>query len=163
MLVLGVDPGLANLGYGLVQKQSASLKVLDFGTVQTQPSTPQPLRLLEIHEVIVDLFSRYDPDVVVLEELFFGKNSATALLVGQALGVVQLIAAQHSIEVALYTPLQIKLSVVGYGRASKNQIQQMVSTLLGMSTVPQPDHAADALAVAICHIHSSKMRSFLKD
>ncbi len=163
MVVLGIDPGLANMGYGLVRHEGSLLKAVHYGAVRTDAKTPQHQRLLQIYEAMEELIDHYTPTTVAMEELFFSKNSATALLVGQALGVIQLAAAKRTIDVMLYTPLQVTLSVVGHGRASKHQIQEMVRTLLGMPSVPRPDHAADALAVAICHLHSRRMHQFLRD
>ena len=160
MIVLGIDPGLANTGYGVVSQEGNQLHVIEYGAIRTKSTTPQYQRLHEIHTAIQNIIQQYPPAAMVMEELFFSKNSATALLVGQALGVIQLAAAQAGVDVVMYTPLQVKLAVVGHGKASKAQIQQMVRTLLGMHSIPQPDHAADALAVAICHLHSRRMHRF---
>lgn len=156
-LTLGVDPGTAICGYGLVMEAGAELSLLAFGVIVTHADQPMPERLRHIHGELADLIARYRPADVAVEELFFNKNVRTALAVGQARGVVMLAAAQHNLVVAEYTPLQVKKAIVGYGRADKRQVQEMVRLMLRMAEIPRPDDAADALAVAICHLHSRRV------
>jgi crossover junction endodeoxyribonuclease RuvC len=157
MLVLGVDPGMAIMGYGLVEERDRCLKTIDYGVVTTPADMKTSERLVRIYESVNHLISLYKPDAVAVEELFFNKNAKTALIIGHARGVAILAAAQREIPLYEYTPLQVKQAVVGYGRAEKNQIQQMVKMLLNLKEVPKPDDAADALAVSICHIHCADM------
>lgn len=159
MIVLGIDPGTAITGYGVVKDSlDGRLYGLDYGVIRTDSKTPYPLRLKKIHDEIVTIIEQHKPDNVVIEQLFFNKNTATASLVWQARGAVILTVAVKGIELLEYTPIQVKEAVTGYGRAEKMQIQQMVKVLLGLSEVPKPDDAADALAIAICHLQSYKMR-----
>lgn len=162
MLVLGIDPGMAILGYGLVQQDGHSLKVMDYGVVNTPPDMDIPHRLMAIFEAVCQLIDRHAPQAVAVEELFFNKNVKTALAIGHARGVAVLAAALKGIEVYEYTPLQVKQAVAGYGRASKQQVQQMVRMLLNLPCIPRPDDAADALAVSICHIHSAALNDRMK-
>lgn len=172
MIILGIDPGTAIMGYGLVESgavESArgarasvsgeSLRMMEYGALHTPANTPLIERLPLLYKGIMDLLTEYKPDGLALEQLFFNKNVSTALSVGHARGVVILAAAHSDVPVSEYTPLQVKQAVVGYGRATKEQVQAMVKVLLNMDHIPRPDDAADALAVAICHIHS---QSFAK-
>ena len=154
MIVLGVDPGTARLGWAVVDDEP-ELRPIDFGLITTQPTSAMPVRLREIHLEIADLIDRFRPDVVVVEQLFFARNVTTALAVGQARGVVLLAAAQRDVDVAEYTPSEVKQAVVGYGKADKPQMQEMVRLILGLDRVPSPDDVADALALAVCHAHTS--------
>ena len=154
---LGIDPGTAICGYGLVVEEGTELRLLAYGTIVTRPQQPMAERLRHIYLELRDLIARYDPADVAVEELFFNKNVRTALQVGQARGVILLAAAQHDLPVAEYTPLQVKQAIVGYGRAEKRQVQEMVRLILRMPEIPRPDDAADALAVAICHAHARKI------
>ena len=159
MVVLGIDPGTATTGYGVVKDaQDGRLTEICHGVIRTDSKMPYPQRLAKIHERINLLIEQYKPDVVSIEELFFNKNVSTALSVGQARGVVILTSVLAGLELSEYTPLQVKEAVTGYGRAEKMQVQQMVKVLLGLPEIPKPDDAADALAVAICHLHSYKMK-----
>ncbi|CAA9470184.1 MAG: RuvC [uncultured Solirubrobacteraceae bacterium] len=151
VIVLGIDPGLANTGYGVVQRRSGRLVALDGGCVTTRPESAPARRLASIHTAVAELILRHEPDAVALEALYFGQNVQSALAVGQARGVVMLAAGQRGIGCHDYTPQQVKGAVCGSGRAEKDQIQRMVQSLLGLTELPRPDHAADALAVAICH------------
>jgi len=162
MVVLGIDPGTAITGYGVV-KDSPDGRLYDlcYGVIRTTPKTPFQFRLKKIHEEIASLIEQYKPEVMAVEQLFFGKNASSALSVGQARGVVILTAIQADLDIHEYTPLQVKGAVTGYGRAEKIQIQQMVKLLLGLSEIPKPDDAADGLALAICHLHSHKMRKIM--
>ena len=161
MIVLGIDPGMAILGYGVVEQTGNSLKVIDYGVVNTPSGMNTSQRLTVIFEAVGELIEKYSPETVAVEELFFNKNVKTALTIGHARGVAILAAAIKDIEVYEYTPLQVKQAVVGYGRASKQQIQQMVRMLLNLKEMPKPDDAADALAVSICHIHSIALQKKL--
>jgi crossover junction endodeoxyribonuclease RuvC len=156
-LTLGIDPGTAICGYGLVMEAGVELRLLTFGVIVTRPEQPMPERLRHIHGELAELIVRYRPADVAVEQLFFNKNVRTALQVGQARGVVLLAAAQNDLPVAEYTPLQVKQAIVGYGRAEKRQVQEMVRLMLRMPDIPRPDDAADALAVAICHLHSRRV------
>ena len=154
MIVLGVDPGTARLGWAVIDDEPA-LRAVAYGLVTTQPTTAMPLRLRHIHHEVAELVDRHRPDVVVVEQLFFARNVTTALAVGQARGVVLLAAAQRGVGVAEYTPSEVKQAVVGYGKADKPQMQEMVRLILGLDVVPSPDDVADALALAVCHAHTS--------
>lgn len=162
MLVLGIDPGTATTGYGLVKYEAGRYIMIDYGTISTKASMEMASRLCEINKELNDLLTRYSPDVVAVEQLYYQKNSKTVITVAQGRGVILMTAANQGIEVAEYTPLQVKQSVVGYGRADKNQVQFMVQKILKLNKPPKPDDAADALAVAICHINSHKLRSVYK-
>ena len=154
MIVLGIDPGTARLGYGLVERQGSRLTMLDYGCIETVNDRPLEQRLLIIHEGIDDLIKTYRPEAVGVERLFFNKNVQTAMAVGQARGVVLLVAAQHGLPVLEYGPHEVKLAVTGYGKAPKDQVQRMVQMVLSMKQIPKPDDAADALAVAVCTAHA---------
>jgi crossover junction endodeoxyribonuclease RuvC len=158
VIVLGIDPGTARTGYGIVAREGSTLRLIDYGCLETIPDRPLEARLLLIHEGIADLITTHRPEAVGVERLFFNKNVQTAFAVGQARGVVLLAAAQHALPVAEYGPHEVKLAVTGYGRAPKEQVQRMVQTVLGMDELPRPDDAADALAVAICLAHSHPAR-----
>jgi crossover junction endodeoxyribonuclease RuvC len=160
MLVIGIDPGTAITGYGLVEdNDDGSLTVRDFGVILTPSKLSMPERLLELYRKLHAILLLHRPDSGAVEKLFFQRNVRTALSVGQARGVTLLALAEVGINIVEYTPLEVKQAVVGYGGADKNQVQQMVRALLGLHEVPQPDDAADALAVAICHLHSDRMRN----
>lgn len=154
MIVLGIDPGTARLGYGLVDRQGSTLRMLDYGCLETINDRPLEQRLLLIHEGLTDLIETHRPEAVGVERLFFNKNARTAMAVGQARGVVLLTAAEHGLPVFEYGPHEVKLAVTGYGRAPKDQVQRMVQLMLSMPQLPRPDDAADALAVAICTAHA---------
>lgn len=153
MKVLGIDPGTARMGYGLVVRTGSQLRLVDFGCIETIPDRAPEARLLLLHEAVDDLIVTHQPDALGLERLFFNRNVQTAFAVGQARGVVMLAAAQHGVPVFEYGPHEVKIAVTGYGRAPKEQVQRMVGVLLGMSQLPRPDDAADALAVAVCTAH----------
>ena len=157
MLVLGIDPGTATTGYGLIRDaEDGSLQVVDYGVIQTPADTFMPERLLELFRQLRQIILLYPPETGAVEKLFFEKNVRTAITVGQARGVALLALAEAGLTIGEYTPLEVKQAVAGYGRADKNQVQQMVKALLGLSDIPHPDDAADALAVAICHLHSTQ-------
>lgn len=149
--VVGIDPGLANTGFGVVARRGSSLAALDGGVIATKAGEDLAARLLRIHRSVGDLLDHYLPDAVAMESLFFGRNTSSALAVGQARGVVLLAAAERGIPCTDYTPQQIKGAVCGSGAADKAQVQRMVQMLLRLTDPPRPDHAADALAAAICH------------
>jgi crossover junction endodeoxyribonuclease RuvC len=147
---------MAIMGYGVVEEQGNSMKVLNYGVVTTPSDMETPQRLLNIFESVEQLIEQYSPDAMAYEELFFNKNVKTALIIGHARGVAVLAGARKGIELFEYTPLQVKQAVVGYGRADKQQVQNMVKLILNLREIPKPDDAADALAVAVCHLHSSQ-------
>ncbi len=158
MLVIGIDPGTARTGYGLIrQSESGILDLVDFGVIQTSPNQPMSERLLKIHRDLQDLLSQHRPEEAAVERLFFQKNVKTALSVGQARGVAILALAELGLNIKEYSPQDIKLAVTGYGAAEKGQVQRMVQNLLEMDDLPRPDDAADALAVAICHCQVSNL------
>src|SRR3954468_4232719 len=161
MVVLGIDPGLANTGYGVVTRRSGRLAALDGGVIETRAGVAPERRLALLHERIGDLLVTHEPDAVALEALFFGQNVATAFAVGQARGAVLVAAGRRGVPCCDYTPQQVKGAVCGSGRAPKDQVQRMVQTLLSLDALPRPDHAADALAVAFCHANSAPMRRVL--
>lgn len=159
MLVLGIDPGTATTGYGLVDGDRGKTRLVDYGTISTVPQTPMPERLLTINRELNGLLEKYQPDAVAIEQLFFHRNVKTAITVAQSRGVLLMTTAGAGVSIAEYTPLQVKQSVVGYGNASKRQVQLMVQALLSLKTPPRPDDAADALAIAICHLHSFRLKA----
>ncbi|MBE9524082.1 MAG: crossover junction endodeoxyribonuclease RuvC [Chloroflexi bacterium] len=159
MLVLGIDPGTAITGYGLVREDgSGSISAVAYGVITTAAKMPMPQRLLKLYKELNDIILLHSPDSSAVEKLFFQRNVRTAISVGQGRGVVLLALADAGVDIGEYTPLEIKQAVTGYGGADKVQIQQMVRALLNLDDIPKPDDAADALAVAICHIHSIKMK-----
>jgi crossover junction endodeoxyribonuclease RuvC len=162
MIVLGIDPGTADTGFGVVESAGSRLCALDCGVIQTRTGTALELRLTEIHARIDELLSSHRPDAVAVEELYFGTNVRTAFAVGQARGVVLLAAGQHRIPIHSYTPQQVKGAVCGHGRAGKDQVTRMVARLLGLPAPPTPDHAADALAVAICELNRGPLARALE-
>ncbi len=153
MRILGIDPGYAILGYGVVDMKGNRFSVCGYGAVTTDSTMDMPDRLKHLYTEIMEIIREYEPDVVSIEELFFNTNVKTAIMVGQARGVAILACANSGVEIYEYTPLQIKQGLVGYGRAEKKQIQAMVKTILHLEEVPKPDDTADALAAAICHGH----------
>jgi crossover junction endodeoxyribonuclease RuvC len=153
MIVLGIDPGLANTGYGVVARRGGQLVALDGGCVQTPAGLAPELRLAAIHARVGELLDEHEPGAVALEELYFGANARSAFAVGQARGAVMLAAGQRGVPCSGYTPQQVKGAVCGTGRAPKDQVGRMVQALLALAEPPTPDHAADALAVAICHVN----------
>ena len=150
MIILGIDPGTAALGYGIVERTGGRLRAIDYGCLETSPDLAMPDRLLAIHGLVSDMIELHQPAIVAVERLFFSKNVQTAMAVGQARGVVLLAAAQHGRPVREATPNEVKSAVAGYGAADKEQVQRMVQLVLGMAERPRPDDAADALAVAVC-------------
>ena len=159
MIILGIDPGTATTGYGVVKKDGNSVAYIACGAMLTDKALAMPDRLLSISTQVNDLLDIHKPDVIVTEQLFFSNNVTTALQVGRAVGVVMLAAAQRGIPWVEYRPMEVKMAVVGYGAAEKKQVQYMVKQLLNLDSIPKPDDAADALAIAVCHAHSAHLQS----
>jgi crossover junction endodeoxyribonuclease RuvC len=157
MIVLGIDPGTASTGYGIVVSAGLRLRALADGVIRTPPGMPLERRLADIHARVSELIEDHGPDSLAIEELYFGANARTAFAVGQARGVVLLAAGQRGVPARSYTPQQVKDAVCGHGRAEKDQVGRMVARLLGLPEPPRPDHAADALAVAICDLNRSPL------
>ncbi len=157
MLVLGIDPGTASTGYGVVRGVGARLRAVDEGMIQTRPGVPLERRLADIHRRVGELLDEHEPDALAIEELYFGANVRTAFAVGQARGVVLLAAGQRGVPTRAYTPQQVKGAVCANGRADKAQVARMVTRLLGLAAPPTPDHVSDALAVAVCHLNHSPL------
>jgi crossover junction endodeoxyribonuclease RuvC len=157
MIVLGIDPGLANTGYGVVALEGGRLAARDGGVIETRAGVPQERRLADIHAAIDLLLTEHEPDAVALEELYFGQNVRTAFAVGHARGAVMLAAGQRGVPCASYTPQKIKSAVCGNGRAAKDQVGRMVQALLALPAKPASDHASDALAAAICHVNGAPL------
>lgn len=162
MVILGIDPGLALMGYGVIETNGQNHKLLSYGVIETKAHTPSPQRLRTIQLGIRDLIMIYKPDEVAFEELFFARNVTTALSVGAARGAAIIAAAEYTENLYEYTPMQIKQAVAGYGRADKQQVQQMVKMLLKMEEIPRPDDAADGLAIAITHAHAAHSKELFK-
>jgi crossover junction endodeoxyribonuclease RuvC len=159
MVVVGIDPGTANTGFGVVARRGGRLVALDGGTIQTAAGLDPGRRLALIHVRVSALLDEYAPEALAVEDLYFGANARSAFAVGQARGVVILAAGQRGLPCASYTPQQVKAAVCGSGRAEKGQVQRMVQRLLALAELPSPDHAADALAVAICHANGASLRA----
>ncbi|MFC0212569.1 crossover junction endodeoxyribonuclease RuvC [Paenibacillus chartarius] len=162
MRIMGIDPGIAIVGFGFVDKLGSKLTPVQYGCITTEAHTDPGLRLKQVYDSAVQLIEMYKPDAVAIEQLFFNRNVTTAFTVGQARGVLILAAVQQGLPVAEYTPMQVKQAIVGYGKAEKKQVQEMVRMFLKLSAVPKPDDVADALAVAICHAHSSALHDKVK-
>lgn len=161
MKIVGIDPGYAIVGVGAVEYRKNRFVAAQYGAITTPVGMPAPDRLKVIYDEISEVLDTYKPDAVSIEELFFNNNAKTAIMVGQARGVLLVAAANRSIPIYEYTPLQIKQALTGYGRADKQQMQQMVKAMLGLNAIPKPDDAADALAAAICHAHSYNMNNVM--
>jgi crossover junction endodeoxyribonuclease RuvC len=160
MLVIGIDPGTATTGYGLVRENpDGSIAAVDYGVLTTPARMPMQQRLLDLHQQLRNTISLHHPQSGAVEKLFFQRNVTTAISVGQARGIVLLALAEAAVEVAEYSPLEVKKAIVGYGGAEKKQMQMMVKAILDLDEVPSPDDAADALAIAICHLHSLRIRT----
>lgn len=162
MRIIGIDPGIAIVGYGILEYEGNKFRVVEYGAITTTNKYTMPERLEIIYNSLEDIFKKYSPDAIAFEELFFNQNQKTAIIVGQARGAAVLCAQKNGIKIYEYTPLQVKQAVVGYGRAEKKQIQQMVKVILNLKEVPKPDDTADALAIAICHGHSSHMAEMFR-
>jgi crossover junction endodeoxyribonuclease RuvC len=159
--VLGIDPGTAITGYGVVDEGKQGLALVDCGVITTPAGQSLPARLQEIHRSLVRVIERHEPEAAAVEELFFSRNVRTALSVGHARGVTLLALAQAGLPIFEYKPLEVKQAIAGYGGADKQQVQEMVRLLLSLDRAPQPDDAADAVAVAICHLHSRRMAGLI--
>ncbi len=157
MRTLGIDPGTATLGWGVVDERGGVLRPVEYGALTTPAKSEPARRLLLLHDGLAELIRRYQPDAAAVEELFFSRNVTTALAVGQARGVVLLTLAQAGIPVYEYKPREVKQAVAGYGGADKRQMQEMVRMTLGLAAIPRPDDAADALAIAMCHAYAAPM------
>ena len=156
-IILGIDPGIANTGYGVVESHANQLTPRDFGNIRTSPQTASEVRLKQIYDAVTHLIAKFAVENIVLEDIFFSKNVSSAFAVGEVKGIVKLAAANADCSIALYTPTQVKQAIVGYGRATKSQMQKMAQALLQLKEPPRPDHAADALALALCHARSYKV------
>ncbi len=156
MRILGVDPGIGRTGWGVIEVQGSQFKVQSFGCIETPAGMPTEKRLHALFDEISRIITEEKPNAFAIEDLFFNTNAKTALVVGQARGVVLLVASQHNLPFGVYTPLQVKIAVTGYGRAEKGQVGQMVKTILKLPSIPKPDDTADALAIAITHAFSHK-------
>lgn len=159
MLVLGIDPGTATTGYGLIREEERGPVLVAYGTILTRAGTPMPQRLVQLYEEMTQLIALHRPETGAVEKLFFQRNVSTAMTVGQARGVALLVMAQAGLSVGEYNPNDVKMAVAGYGSADKQQMQGMVRAILNLKEVPRPDDAADALAVAICHLHSARLKA----
>lgn len=155
MIVLGIDPGYAIVGYGVLNYNANRFSIIEHGSILTEAKTPFTERILKIHSDLNEIIKRAKPDAMSIEKLFFNTNTTTAIDVAQARGVILLAAKENGVPVFEYTPLQVKSAVTGYGKADKKQVMEMTKNLLGLKAVPKPDDTADALAVAICHAHSA--------
>lgn len=155
LIILGIDPGYAIVGYGVIEYLNNHFKVIEYGAITTEAHTEFPQRLLHIYTELQEIIKRNKPEAMAIEKLFFNTNAKTAIDVAQARGVILLGAKESGLGIFEYTPLQVKQSVVGYGRAEKKQVQEMTRIMLGLQKIPKPDDTADALAMAICHAHSS--------
>ena len=162
MKILGIDPGLALMGYGVIKSENDKVTLLECGTIVTQADMPFPRRLALIYNSLKELLQKFDPDCIAFEELFSGRNVKTVIQVAQARGAAMAASFGTGAELFEYTPIQIKQAVVGYGRADKKQVQEMVRLILGLDSVIKPDDAADAVACAICHAHSSRFSSVFR-
>lgn len=158
MRTLGIDPGTATTGFGVVDEIDKKLSLVDFGCIKTPAGMPMPDRLNIISTKLKEIIENYRPENVSVEQLFFCTNAKTAIKVGEARGVILLTASQAGLKISEYTPLQVKMAITGYGKADKKQIQYMVKNILGCKEIPKPDDAADAIAIAICHINSRKLK-----
>ena len=162
MIILGIDPGLATLGFGVIEKDArGNCRVVDYGVVQTPKEEGLPVRLALLEQGLNRILEKYHPEEVAMEELFFSKNFTTGIAVAHARGVALLTCVKHCGKLYEYTPMQIKQALTGYGKADKKQMQAVVASLLKLNSIPKPDDAADALAVAICHAHSAKVNEEL--
>lgn len=157
MIILGIDPGIARVGWGIIKDESGKQKVLDYGCFETSSKIDLDERLAKIYDFIVELIKKFTPEILAIEQLYFAANSKTALIVGQARGVILLAASKSNLPTASYTPLQVKQALTGYGRADKNQIQSMVGSILHLPKKVVQDDTADALAIAITHAFSYKL------
>ena len=163
MRILGIDPGTVTMGYGVVEEQEDELSLMDYGALTTSPKTPLPQRLHTLYVGLLNLIARYQPSEIAIEEPFVAKNVRSALAVGQAIGMAMVAAAGKGIPIHQYTPTQVKQAVSSYGHSGKEQVQEMVKVQLGLPSLPQPSDAADALAVALCHIQEMHLARIVRD
>lgn len=154
MIIIGIDPGYAITGFGVLEYSGNHFKLIESGSIQTKAGVPLPDRIAKIYDDMTELIKRYKPDAIAIEELFFNRNTTTAIGVAQGRGSVLIAASKTDTPIYEYTPLQVKQGVTGYGRADKKQVQMMVKTVLGLESVPKLDDTTDAIAIAICHAHS---------
>ncbi len=154
MIVIGIDPGLATVGFGVIKIEKERIAPIGYGCIRTSPDKQTPARLLEIFNEITSLFEKYRPDVIAVEKLFFSKNVTNGLSVSEARGVIFLAAQQQNIPIFEYTPNQVKQAITGSGRADKKQVQEMIKRLLALDEIPEPDDAADGLSIALCHVNT---------
>lgn len=162
MIILGIDPGTATTGYGVVESSGNKCTLINYGVITTPSDAPMEHRLCMINNQIKQLIVQYSPQVMAIEQIFYHKNAKTVITVAQSRGVAVFTGASKGLEICEYTPLQVKKSVVGYGTADKRQVQLMVQKLLAMKEMPKPDDAADALAIAICHAHSFRIQNLIR-
>lgn len=161
MVIFGIDPGIARVGWAVIDTQKSSIHAISYGCIVTEKSETPGDRLVTIHDSLAQLFTKYTPDAASVEDLFFATNAKTAISVGQARGVVLLAAAEHDVPVVSYTPLAVKAAICGNGKAEKLQVQRMVTRLLHLKEIPKPDDTADALAIALTHAFSYKMKGLV--
>ncbi len=160
MRVIGIDPGTAIVGFGIIDFIDNKFKVIDYGCIYTSKDLPMTKRLLKISEDLEEILEKYKPDHMAVEELFYFKNNKTVISVGQARGVILLEGEKKGVRIGEYTPLQVKMGITGYGKSEKKQVQLMVQKILGLKEIPKPDDAADALAIAVTHINSLNSRTY---
>lgn len=153
MIVIGIDPGLATVGFGVIRTEEGIITPVSYGCIRTSSKKQTPLRLVEIYDEVKLLFEKYFPEIIAVERLFFNKNVTNAMSVSEARGVIFLAAQQRNIPIFEYTPNQVKQAITGSGRADKKQVQDMIKKILGLSEIPEPDDAADGLSIALCHIN----------
>lgn len=158
MRILGIDPGIGRTGWGIIDSHNSKVTVCSYGCIETEPNSPLANRLVILSRKIEEIIETNKPDVLAIEDLFFNTNAKTALIVGQARGVVIVTGALRNVVIESYTPLQVKVALTGYGRADKNQIGQMVKVILNLPSIPKPDDTADALAIALTHAFTLKMK-----
>lgn len=162
MRILGIDPGIARCGWAVIEEEKGKIKTIAFGCIETSSKQEVPQRLKDVYNQVVGIIKKYSPEILSIEELFFNSNAKTAFVVGQARGVILLASAEKNLKVSIYTPLQVKAAVTGYGRAEKDQIGKMVKAILLLKEIPKPDDTTDALAVALTHAFSAKTAKYTK-
>lgn len=158
MIVMGIDPGIARAGWGVISKNKGVIRLMNFGCIETPKTNKEEMRLTSLFNQLNTLIKKHKPDELAIEKLFFTTNAKTAFMVGQGRGIALLLAGLHDIPVGSYTPLEVKLAITGYGKADKRQMQKMVQSMLKLTVMPKPDDAADALGIAITHCYSRKVR-----
>lgn len=162
MRILGIDPGIGRCGWAVIEEKSNKFKAIAYGCIETSPKKQAPERLGEIYKEIIEIIKKYSPKALSIEELFFNNNAKTAFAVGQARGVILLAASQNNLDISIYTPLQIKIAITGYGKAEKSQVGKMVKTIFALKEIPKPDDTTDALATALTYALSLKLSKFSK-